>query len=129
MAVCEVKQRTHKRVCIGSINRKIEIYVRSIKAPTAGSVDFSDEFTLKKTVWAMVKTVRGKTMFNSSNIEMILTHEFNIRYIPDVEIINVVVFDGERYKIINVENLNSENYFLVINASDRGDSSLPVNEF
>jgi len=129
MAVCEVKQRTHKRVCIGSLNHKIEIYVRSIEAPVEGGVDFSDNFTLKKTVWAMVETVSGETMFNASNIETVVTHQFYIRYIPDVDIVDVIVYGGLRYKIVNVENLNNENYFILIKASDRGDSDLPVNEF
>jgi SPP1 family predicted phage head-tail adaptor len=129
MAVCKVKQRTHKRVCIGSLNHKIEIYVRSIKAPAKGSVDFSDNFTLKKKVWAMVDTVSGETRFNASNIEMVVTHHFYIRYIPNVDIVDVILHGGLRYKIVNVENLNNENYFLVIKASDRGDATLPVNEF
>jgi len=129
MAVCKVKQRTHKRVCIGSLNHKIEIYVRSIKAPAKGSVDFSDEFTLKKIVWAMIESVSGETMFNASNIETVVTHQFYIRYIPGVDIVDVIVYGGLRYKIVNVENLNNENYFLLIKTSDRGDSDLAVNEF
>jgi len=129
MAVCKVTQRTHKRVCIGSLNRKIEIHVRSIKAPAKGSVDFSDKYTLKKKVWAMIETVSGETMFNASNIETVVTHQFYIRYIPDVDIVDVIVYGGLRYTLVNVENLNNENYFLLIKASDRGDSDLPANEF
>ena len=129
MAVCKVQQRTHKRVCIGSLNRRVEIYVRNIKAPAKGSVDFSDEFTLKKTVWAMIESVSGETMFNASNIETVVTHQFYIRYIPGVDIVDVIVYGGLRYKIVNVENLNNENYFLLIKTSDRGDSDLPANEF
>ena len=77
----------------------------------------------------MVETFKGRTMFNASNIEVVLTHGFYIRYIPDVEIVDVVVDRGQFYKIINAENLNSENYFILINTSNRGDATLPVNEF
>jgi len=84
MAVCKKIKRQEKRVCSGSLNRRIIIYVRSITAPLAESVDYGENLTQPITTWAMIETVNGVTTFDNSNIERIITHNIYIRYRPDI---------------------------------------------
>ncbi|MCK5017303.1 MAG: phage head closure protein [Candidatus Peribacteraceae bacterium] len=130
MAICKKKVRESKRVCIGSLNRKITIQMRDIKPPKGGSVDFTENFTVEREVWAMVESVNNTTFFDETNTEQIVSHNFYIRYIDGVEITaeNWIKWRDRYYDIIGVQNLNEENRFYLLRANVRGTITKPVNE-
>jgi len=74
------------RVDVGSMNSRITINARQIQAPNYTDVNFNEVFTKKLDCWAMIETVNGKTIFDSTNTERILTHKFHIRNVPNVVI-------------------------------------------
>lgn len=129
MATCKKIRRVDKRVCIGSLNKQIEIQLRELKEPIGASVDFDEEFTVVKTVWSMVETVGNKLFFDGTNTDQITTHNFYIRYIPSVSITseNWIKYNDELYDIVGTENLNEENRFYKLRANVRGTITKPVN--
>jgi SPP1 family predicted phage head-tail adaptor len=130
MATCKKIKRLSERVCIGSLNQKINIQVRELLAPIGDSVDFDEEFTLLENVWAMVETVAGKVFFDGSNTDKSITHNFYIRYISGVQITaeNWINYKDQYFDIINVENLDEANRFLLMRTTIRGSDGLPVNK-
>ena len=115
-----------KRVCIGDLSKKIQIQVRSIQPPLNG-VDYGEVFSQTKNVWAMCKTVSGEAIFDDSNIEQTVTHEFYIRYIPNVTFENWILYNNKYYDIVGVENLNESDEYLLLRSRIRGNSNLGVN--
>jgi len=134
MAKCAKTIRQSKRVCIGALNRQIGVYFRDITTPTSGSVDFGENFSGEKIVWSLVNTTSGKKMFDDTNIERNVTHQIYIRYLADmtperwVRLFSVNSIEPNVYlDILDVQNLNEENRFYLLNCSIRGKDSVSVN--
>jgi head-tail adaptor len=129
MATCKKIKRLSERVCAGSLNKKISVLDREIEVPVGDSVDFDENFILIKDTWAMVQTVAGKVFFDNSNIDKSITHEWYIRYIAGIEITaeHWVLYNTNFFKIINVENLDEANRFLLLRTTERGESTKKVN--
>jgi SPP1 family predicted phage head-tail adaptor len=105
---------------IGDMIHYILIHTRDITVPAFGSIDFSENFT-GVTSWASIATPRGKTVFDDVGQEIDVTHVLRIRY--DVAVTNqtyIQLEDGRRLKILAVENLDENNWYIEIKASDRG---------
>lgn len=125
---CEPIKPKRYRVCIGDLSKKIEIETRDIQTPTTG-VDFDEQFNSFKTMYAMVETAsKGEVIFDESNIEQTVTHNFYVRYMPNLTFQNWIKYNGVYFNIQEVENLNEENRFLRIKASIRGTATLDVNK-
>jgi head-tail adaptor len=134
MATCKKIKRVETKVCIGSMNTLIQLKLRSITTPQGNSVDFGESFSTLVSVWAMVDTISGEKLFDGSNIERLITHDFYIRFIADVTFENWVCVpqkygDAKSYyfDIIKIENINMQNEFYRIRCSIRGDATKQVN--
>ena len=126
MSICKKDYLTRQRPCIGAMNKKIIIQIRNIRPPNI--VDFNENFIIQKEVWALVTTVNGVTIFDSSNIERVVSHIFEIRYISNVTFENFVNYENNEYIILNVENFNNNNETYILRCAIRGDDSLAVNK-
>lgn len=124
---CSPISRKPDVVCIGDMKYPITINTRSLTTAPADGVDYAETFTSPKLAYAMIETVAGETIFDSTNTEKVITHNFYIRYIPDLSFEGWVLFRGRYYDIVNVEDLNEEERFTLIRANVRGPSSLDVN--
>jgi len=133
MAICKKIRRTSKRVCIGALNRKIILEVRTITPPVGGSVDFTETFTEPTTVWANVVTKTGTEIFDETNTVQNISHEIYIRYTPNItpekwaKLSSIDSGIDDYLDIINVENINEENRFYKLSCSFRGPINKPVN--
>lgn len=129
MATCKKIKRLSERVCIGSMNKRISLQVRDLEAPVGDSVDFKEKFTVLSDIWTMIETVAGKVFFDGSNTDRSITHNFYIRYLNGVEITaqNWVRYDDKYFDIINVENLDEANRFLLLRTTERGTVNKKVN--
>jgi head-tail adaptor len=126
MAVCVRVKRKKTKVCAGSLNRTIEIHSRAIATPTnilGAGVDYGESFTFLYKRRSMVAPIKGQVIFDGVVTEKIPTHNFFIRYTPGITAENWIVFDGGRYDIINVLNIDQNSNFLQLEARLRGDSS------
>lgn len=130
MAVCVNIRGRRRAICIGDLDRMIILENRAIQSPKDG-VDYTELFTDKPIddsplspgeVWSMIETSSGATVFDGTNIERVYTHRFYIRWIPDVTSETWILFDGDRYEIINVEDLDARREFLLLKATLRGTS-------
>jgi SPP1 family predicted phage head-tail adaptor len=109
------------------MSERIDIATRAITAPIDGSVDFSENFTVDETVWAMVETKNGVEVFDGVGITGIATHFFYIRYIPDVTFEKWITFKNKKFNILDVQNLEERDEFYLLRCTLRGDETLQAN--
>ena len=127
MAKCYKIYRTIKRVCIGSLNKKIIINTRSIANKQGQYIDFTEKFGDPITVSAMIETVSGITVFDEVNQEHTVSHIFYIRHIENFTSEKWIEYDGRYFNILNVDRLNEENRFLKLMCEERGAKTIAAN--
>jgi len=131
MAKCVKLQRTKTQVCTGNLDKLIEIYQRDIEPPLNSFIadpDYTETFTLLYTVWSMIQTPKGKVIFDDVGTEKRITNVFYTRYLPDITSQNWIVYNGQRYDIERVKNLEENNLYLEIATIIRGDDTKAASE-
>lgn len=126
MAKCVRLQRQDTRVCAGSLNRKIEIYETAITSPldpAFNEVDYGEQFTLIARPWAMIEDINGDVIFDGVSPVDTPTVRFFIRYRQGITSENWVIYDNERYRILNVLDLDKNKRFLSLECTIRGDEN------
>lgn len=114
-------------ICAGDLTERIIIQSRDIKAPTGSSVNYAENFTTFKTVWAKVETTRGTELFDGVNVNNAYTHIFKIRYMANVSRENWIEYKSKAYDIVDVENVNEKNLFMYLRCIERGDKNKNAN--
>ena len=127
MAKCQKIQSIHRKVCIGDMRDEIILQDRAITS-VISSADFDETFTTADTVFAMVKTVKGDTVFDGTDTEVDISHHFYIRFIDDITAETWISFLDNRFDILDVEDLDSRQEFLLLRATDRGTDANRANE-
>lgn len=127
MAKCKTISNIKRGVCIGGLDRRIEIDSRNITPPSLGGVDYGELFTPIHTVWANITTEPRVTEFDNSNVERVVTHIFIIRYKSDVTAESWIRFDNKFFDIIRTENLEHRNEYLKMLCAQRGLDTQPSN--
>jgi len=129
MTICKNIRGVKRGICIGDLDVKIKVQVRTLNAPESGT-DFDLTFADEKEVWAMVKTVRGTELFDGVSLTNAYTHEFYIRYSSDftIDAQNWLEWKNEKYDIVDVENLDERNEFLLLKAIKKGDKDINANK-
>ena len=120
MPKCQKIQRKKRQVCIGDMNEQIILQDRDIGEPLFGSVDFDEDFTNIEKVWAAVNTVSGKTFFDGTGSETLITHEFLIRFDANVTAETWVEWDGRRFDILEPEDYDGRKEFMRLPCAERG---------
>jgi SPP1 family predicted phage head-tail adaptor len=122
VAKCITVQRKDTHICVGSLNKKISIFERTLTASSDPDVlDYEEVFTEVSTPWAMLETIKGEVIFDNVSIDRIATHNFYIRYDASITQENWIVFNNNHYDILNVENLDENFRFLRLESVIRGD--------
>lgn len=127
MPKCVKIQKKIKGVCVGDLSTKITLCTRTISAPALSSVDYGETFTEVKTLYALVDTTRGLQTFDGVNITNPYSHLFYIRYDASVTFEYWIKYNSEYFRIIDVENLNEENRFLLMRCTKRGSTAINAN--
>ncbi len=125
MTICKRVNITKKKVCIGDLKKKVKVQVRSIVA--GDGVDYSQNIVDLKEVWAAIQTSRGSEIFDGTNIIGVATHFFYIRKINNVTFENFVEYNSKKYRILDVQNLDEDDLFLVLRCTERGDQTKDSN--
>lgn len=78
---------------------------------------------------AIIKTLRGKSVFDSTNTERVATHEMRLNWRADVGAEQWVRRTGttKRLKILTAENCCANDEILILMCTERGDASKVVN--
>jgi head-tail adaptor len=131
MSCRKIIKRKADKICTGDLDQKIKLRIKTKVANDDGNAEADLVITKLVDVWTMQQTTDGEEAFDSSNIVRIATDRFYIRYRDDLDITNDVLKEegGKmiKFKIIDIENLNGRNEFLLIRASRRGDATLKNN--
>jgi len=123
-----LKLNTKRRLCAADLDRLITLHNRNIKTPlNFGQTEATEDFTGAQDVEAKVETRTGVTIFDGSNVETIITHQFFIRYRPNITTETWILFEGTRYRIVYVDDLNEEHEWLRFDCCVRGTSANEAN--
>ena len=75
----------------------------------------------------MIESMNGETIFDGTNTERVVTHRIYIRYLPGVTAEAWILFDGVRYNILDVEDLDARKEWLRLRCTIRGVDTNSVN--
>lgn len=125
MAKCKRIRIVHRKYCAGDLRERITLQDRDIVEPF--DINFTEEFSNPVVVPAAVQTIQGASFFDDTNIEQFTTHDFIIRFRPEVTQETWILWQKERYDIIVVEKIDGRNEWMKLRCTIRGDDTLEVN--
>ncbi len=127
MPKCVRIKKKNRKFCVGDMRDEITLENRSINPQDADSIDFIEDFSESNVIDAAIETVRGLETFDGVNVESIVTHKIYIRFIEGVTEETWVKFKGRRLDIMDVENLDERDQFLLLRCKERGADNINVN--
>ncbi len=125
--VCTKIRGKNRQLCAGDLDRKITLTDREIQTTEIGAPDFGEDFPNPITRWAMVVTESGDEFFAFNNLNKAVTHSFYCRYDSAVTAQNYIEFEGDRYDILSVEDLDERHEWLRLKCTILGDETKPSN--
>lgn len=106
---------------MGDLRDRVKLQNRDITEPAFGSSDFGEDFDLADEVWASVKTLSGRTIFDGVHTDIVVTHRIHVRYDPSVTSETwIQLADGRRLDVVQVEDLEERHEFLELLCTERG---------
>lgn len=130
MATCQKrKKKNDGRICLSAFNKTVIIQLREIQTPGQNSVDYSINLSEQLTVRAMVETVRGVTIFDNTNTERDISHKITLKFRTNSVITaqNYAKIGSVLLDIVDVENVNEDNRYLVLRCALRGPNTQAAN--
>lgn len=122
MGECQRIRIPHRKICVGDLRRRISIQNRQLGPPKTG-VDITHTFVELRKPWAAVRTLTGNNIFAGVNLDRTPTHIFYIRFYEGLTAEDWVVYKGERYDILEVENINERDEYYALYCNLRGDEN------
>jgi len=123
---CEKVLSRKRQVCAGDLDKLISLQRRDIVAVEDG-VNYTMSFELIEDLWASCETRKGITVFDSTNTEIIIDATFYIPFIENVTAESWILFEGIRYDIMRVEDLELRHEWLALYCISRGTDESSVN--
>ncbi len=122
--------RNNRKICISYYDKKIIIQKPTYTPSNAPNTNATAGFSNIKEVWAFVKSANPFSPQNSTNINLqTITTEFYVRYDSGI-IINdtlYIEYNSEKYRVIQIDNIDLKSETLVFRAIKRGDESKLAN--
>lgn len=117
MPTCTYKKRRHRKVAIGDLDTRIQILSREM-----GSTNFkpSEDFTCHAEPWALWETLKPEKIFDETNTSDEPTDIAIIRYDPEVTKEFFVEMDDQYYRILETEDLDRRQEWLMLIMTHRG---------
>lgn len=130
MAKCQKIRRKKRSLCVGDLRDEIVIHDRDITAPLFDTAEQTQTYSNSLTVFASVNTVRGKEIFNGTQLVGVKTHNILIRFLDAREITqeNVVELKGNYYDVLEVQNLEERDEWLELSCGILGDKTQENNQ-
>lgn len=124
-------RRVHRKLCIGDLREVVKLQTRSMEAPIFSETDFTEKFSGTIEAWAKVVTTSGRSVFVETNTDESISHAISIRYDARVSAetwVELCDDEGTRLDIVDVENLEERNEFLILLCTERGPKSKKASE-
>ena len=124
---CKSIKKNNKKICISDFDKKIKIQIYSLQVSNVAETQIG--FIDLAEVWAFVKTRNNASFVANVNIDTAITIEFYIRYIDNIDLNNQIFieYEGKRFKINSIENIDKDNEVIVFRAIERGNQELDAN--
>lgn len=122
MTECKRISIPKPKICASDLNKRVTIYERPIEAPVYGSATVQYDFIPVAEVWAAVETIQGDFFGDMVSRDNQPTDRFYIRYRDDITSDNWIGFNGFRFDILRVENINRYKEYLILLSVDTGSS-------
>ncbi len=116
-----------RRICIGNLNTQITLQLRTLQGNNYASVENTEDFSDIATVWGAVITTRGSQLWDGVEISNPFTHDIYIRYRDDVDFTKWIEFGSQKYDIVDVENLEQKNEWLLLKCILKGTNDKAAN--
>jgi len=127
MPVCKKIKSIKRQICIGDLKDRIELSIRSQVSKNDGKIKSIMDFTSLATVWAKVTTTRGSQLFDGVEISDPFTHQIEIRFRDDIDAEKWIDFKDNRYDIVDVQDYDERNEFLLLLCKKKGDQTKEAN--
>ena len=126
MTECKRISVPHRKLCLGDLNRKIQLKSRNIQ-PVSVGVDFQQKFENTKSVWSAIKTKDGVDTFGGVNLSNTISHVIYIRWFDGLTAEHWIEYKSKLYDIVDIENIDERDEFYALFCNERGDSSKKAN--
>lgn len=127
MSTCEYIRFNKPKICIGDLNKRIELLKKALVPSQSenvyGTDNYDYDYQLDATVWAAIKNIKGDVILDSVSPDDLPTHWFYIRYLVNIDNDYRIRFRNEEYKILDVTNLLEDNVYLQIKTVKTGNIS------
>ena len=118
------------KTLIGDLRHQIKIIDKDLESD--GSCGATYDKSIKHTIRAKIETRKGVNtstgIFDSTNINSLITHVFTIRYVNDIEVDDLIEYDNRYFAIKGHLDTNETKQFVEIYAIERGDISNSRNQ-
>jgi hypothetical protein len=136
MGNCDIKRIKATKLCRGDLKHLVSLQTRSLEASGYDSSQPNEVFTTIREQWCAIETVsgvgQGVSRFSKIHILEESTHLFWTTWdsdFPDLENRNHwILYEGKRFKILRVDNINELNTTIVIQTTERGENSEEASE-
>jgi len=106
-------------ISAGEMQRRITI--RSVTRTPDGGGGYTETPVDVATVWSKVEPLQGREQLEAMQTGMKQPHRFTIRYRNDVDGATQVLYDGHRYDVTSVIDVNAERREIQILADREAD--------
>lgn len=113
---------------LAKCGQAITFQTRDVKLKNGQAGETFADVAANPTDTAIIKTVSGVSVFDSTNTEVVATHKLTLAYRADITAENWVLFGTKRIKILTTENCAEKDQVLILMCTERGDDSKVVNE-
>lgn len=130
MPVCVTIKGKRHQLCAGDLNGLLTLQNREIVPPLdIDDTDYKEDFVDDGDEMCMVETINGKEVFDDSNqLIGVIDTRFYIHFRDDITAETWVLFEGERYNILNVMDLDLRHDWLRLSCDSRGSDTVAVNQ-
>lgn len=120
MSTRKIRKTRLYKYSTGDLRHKISFYDVAV-VPEAFSADFERRYTNEKRKWAAVESVNPYHLFTEVNTETKpVTHKFIIRYDSTITSEKAIKYDGNIYKIDNIDVPELRKLYMIIYAYFEG---------
>lgn len=123
MAERIIQKRRLRKEAIGDLRDCISIERRSIGAPSFGSASFVESYVQIVETWAKVETKFNARIFDGVAIDDMPSHKFTIRHRDGITSEDRIVWKGDIYKIIRLDNFEGRDEYLELYCAISGDEN------